>query len=422
MSVFDNIDDFIEEEIPSPEKLNALRDAMIQAFSGNIGASNVSWPLIAQGALDMNNNPLLNVGNLNNVIHVNDTKSLAEAIADVNAAGGGYIVIDPEADASTTASGVAITANNVVIAGGGGSSIINLDDGVPDAITVSGSNVIFYNVNFQFPSSPVVLDTAIYFSGTTRPIVSHCVFAGSGAGTAIKLGSAVSNTEWALVQATQFYGLEVGVHSFRSWGAQINACVFQELVGSPMTHILLSGAVNSFAYGIVVDGNVFYSESGSPDPAISAVYAGGVPALHQTANISNNYFYVPSGNAVECSGFDYMVINNNVLNAGMSFGSNDGTIVGNSFVRATSTLVFAGATRVLFTGNTVFPEVTFSGTNDELVFNSNRFENDFTFTGADSGVRAFFSNSIGGNLTIGVALLAGNDFEFGMNRVEGGVV
>ena len=113
---------FSDKEIVTPEKLNALVDALNAKFVGGFDASDLQWPLEAEGDLAMGVYNITGARKIWNAINAANYATLQDA---VTAAGtGGCVFIPP--DTTVTASGVAITGDGVAIIGAGPSSVIEL--------------------------------------------------------------------------------------------------------------------------------------------------------------------------------------------------------------------------------------------------------------------------------------------------------
>lgn len=190
----DNVPDFYPREKPTAEKFNLLRDALLQQFFGGIVSSNIQWPLVAQGVLDMNNNDIINIGSLNNIIHVNSAKSLTEAVDEANTSGGNsVIVVDPSFQATSSGAGVEVTVPNVTIMGHGPASTI-LADGAAYGVKAGPGAV-----GFQLRNIKVEGDTAAtaVLVEANNAVVSSVAFQTNQ--VALEIGSSINTADGAVV-------------------------------------------------------------------------------------------------------------------------------------------------------------------------------------------------------------------------------
>jgi hypothetical protein len=144
---------FEDDEILSAGKLNELVNAVETKFSGAISGADISWPLIAQGNLDMNGYSILGVKTFWNIINAAEYSTLQAAIDAAEAAGGGAVTIPP--NTTIEAQGLTVTAGSIAFIGYGASSKIKLPDApTSDMFTTSAS---IEDITF----------TDLYFDGNT---------------------------------------------------------------------------------------------------------------------------------------------------------------------------------------------------------------------------------------------------------------
>lgn len=120
-----NIPTFADGELPSASKLNQLGTAISTKFSGSIAGSDLSWPLIAQGALDMNENSINNLQKLWNVVNVAEYDTFADAVAALPT-NGGSLFIPP---GTVTTDGAELDTSNTLVFGTGRGSVLKLTSG-----------------------------------------------------------------------------------------------------------------------------------------------------------------------------------------------------------------------------------------------------------------------------------------------------
>jgi len=145
-----NLPTFEDDEILSASKLNELRDAIETKFSGAISGSDISWPLVAQGNLDMSGYSILGVKTFWNIINADEYTTFQAAIDAAEAAGGGAVVIPP--NTTIEAQGLTIDVGNIAIIGYGEASVLKLPDApASDMITTQASltGLRFEHVRFD---------------------------------------------------------------------------------------------------------------------------------------------------------------------------------------------------------------------------------------------------------------------------------
>lgn len=118
-----NIPTFVTDEIPSAAKLNQLGTALTTKFSGGVTGSDLVWPLVAQGAIDMNSqHTFTNLRTLWNVVNVDEYDTFSDAEAALPATGGTLFI---PAGTTVTTDGNTLT-DEVCILGCGKASVLKL--------------------------------------------------------------------------------------------------------------------------------------------------------------------------------------------------------------------------------------------------------------------------------------------------------
>ena len=136
--ILNNVPDFKAGTTPTAEAFNALRNAVINLFAGQIPSDAMIWPFVAEGDIDMDGYSLLNSATIDNTITVNDVYSLSDAVSKVNDNHGGTILIDSGVTASISAEGLVVTADNVLIVGN--DAAITVDANAPYGLRIVGNN------------------------------------------------------------------------------------------------------------------------------------------------------------------------------------------------------------------------------------------------------------------------------------------
>lgn len=251
MAGVDNIPDFFDGEKPNAEKFNLLRNAILQQFTGGIVSTSLQWPLVAYGTLDMNNNPITNIGSLNNVIHVNSSKSLPEAITEVNAgAGNSVVVVDPNFVATTSAVQQVISVPNVTLMGFGNTSTISCDAvGTPGIkATAVGFKMKGLRLTGLTSTIGVMLEAGQFD-------VRGCLFEGMNVALQLGSGSNACHNGWAVYN--HFEDCETGVWYGNAYSAHVDYNTFNECDGD----MVYLQANNEFLQDITINGNVGYASA-----------------------------------------------------------------------------------------------------------------------------------------------------------------
>jgi parallel beta-helix repeat protein len=110
-----NLPTFEDDEILAAGKLNELRNAIETKFTGAITGSDLAWPLVAQGNLDMNGFQLLGVTVFRGVYDASEYASLQACIDAAEAQSGGIVFLPPGYD--VTVDTVSIDSSNIIIMG-----------------------------------------------------------------------------------------------------------------------------------------------------------------------------------------------------------------------------------------------------------------------------------------------------------------
>jgi hypothetical protein len=414
-----DIHEFLDDEKPNAEQMNSVRTALIQAFLGNITSADLSWPLIAQGTLDMNNNPIINVASLGGEIHVNESKSLIEAVADANAAGGGTIVIDPGFEA-TSASGVNLSADGITIRGGGDTSKITASDGVVTAIKISGSDCHIENLRVDMPSFPSTLVSAIAVEGAAtvaNTSVENVHFNGGNI-TALRLGGS-SDATICRVSGCLFESVGVGVVIQNADDVTIEGNSFRTCVDA---HIQLGSTSSVQCKKVTIAGNVLNASVGIADQCIKSGI-NSLTAHHEDIAISGNIMDSGTVSPLELDYFpDCVLTGNSIRGATALDNCSDMQLTGNNFIGATSSVSVSASSNISFASNRFHGIVVISGgsVNSDIKFNGNEFALDFTI-GTDIGVPQFVNNHLRADLT-GYGAKSDTDFVvYGLNLIDGSI-
>lgn len=335
---------FSKKQILLAEQLNALVAALNAKFSGGFDASDLQWPLEAEGDLAMGNYNITGARKIMGVINAANYPTLQDA---VTAAGtGGCVFIPP--DTTVTASGVAFTGDGVAIIGAGPSSEIMLTTDSTDGfilrsattgqtgfmlanLTMNGnghtgtgqaglilrrvSDIFIHDVIFKDFSGPAIQFTNDGSDGNAcqRLYLRGCTFSGGDSAGAYHL--LANDLSDALISSCVFKDCaDDTIHFAVGSGTQlmrriaISQCSVSGGAGAAI-HIVGGGAVASANQAdISVYQNVVSTLSGS-DPAIVLGTTGG--RLLRVSAYGNSAPSAPGDGLSVCA--DYGHVSANIL-------------------------------------------------------------------------------------------------------------
>ncbi len=363
MALFDGIPTFDDDHNLSAEDLNSFRSAIVQVFTQGVEAENIKWPLVALGILDMNNYQIINVGSISNVIHVNSTNSLAQAISDLPSAGG-TIVIDPGFEATTTAAGLTIDKDYVSIYGEGKTSGLSCD-GPEHGLLVTGDHCTVRGLTLSGPAPMAVISTGDHND------ISDNVCDGVGG---IQIGNVADFAQWNSVYRNHFINtgesnvtltnvsnLQIGANDIYNTHATGKAITYD---GSGSNHLSVNLSDNTITC------------SGSTGVCFDNQLAGS--SSHRTGLlIEGNKMkcIATTGKCIDMPDFQDFVIGPNTLQGDVYLGGTDGSLASNMkiinlFLFGTSGLTAEGnnVSGNLIVGNDGSADVT--GAHNRVINNS----------------------------------------------------
>lgn len=168
---------FEDDEILSAGKLNELRNAIETKFAGAISGSDISWPLIAQGNLDMAGYSILGAKVFWNIINADEYTTFQAAIDAAEAAGSGAIIIPPAT--TIEAQGLTVDVGDIAFIGAGTSSVIKFPTSpTSDMFTTAASieGIQFSNLTFDGNSGAGTGLNALTLTNLIDGKVLDCAF------------------------------------------------------------------------------------------------------------------------------------------------------------------------------------------------------------------------------------------------------
>lgn len=168
-------------------KLNALVAAINAKFAAGVSASDLAWPLTAEGNLDMSIYNIVGGRQIWGAVNAAEYDTLADAIS---AAGtGGVVVVPPET--TIVASGATHTGSGATIIGSGPSSVLQLSTGATAGsllASTSGTGLRFLNLKFDGNSATGTSQIGLDLQGCSDVLVSGCEFV-NFSGAAVKVSN-----------------------------------------------------------------------------------------------------------------------------------------------------------------------------------------------------------------------------------------
>lgn len=205
-----NIHVWVDDEVITHDDLNSIGEAVSQTTGGGaIAPTQLTWPLVAQGDIDMNGYTIRNLDALSGVIHVNDEKTLAAAIAE--AIDGSVIVIDPNPASPPTATDISISGFTDLVICGYGSTPVTVGGSVTTAgITIADDcdRVRIFGLKFTGGTTG---KPAVLLDGGGDNRVTECTFTTP---IGVTIGSTSNTAEDCRVTANTFNGCTTGIRMY----------------------------------------------------------------------------------------------------------------------------------------------------------------------------------------------------------------
>jgi hypothetical protein len=103
------------------DQLNSLVALLEAKFAGGITTEDISWPLTAGGAIDMNQFELLHLArlwNTRNLAERASTDSVQDVLDDINSEGGGVMLLPSNSTETIGTAGVTVGSNTIIVGEG----------------------------------------------------------------------------------------------------------------------------------------------------------------------------------------------------------------------------------------------------------------------------------------------------------------
>lgn len=245
---------FYEKEKLTYQKLNAAMSAISAKFAAGVGAAELSWPLTAEGNLDMSAYNIVGGRQIWGYVNAAEYDTLDDAISA--AGSGGVVLVPPET--TVVANGASVTGTGVTVIGSGPSSVLQLTGGASSGYLLrfnSATRGMLANLTIDGNSGTGssqnginVVDTA----GMTILNVHFRNFSGNG----LEISGASSRV---LIGGCTFDGSNRNVYVTQCQELAITACVFDNAVTTAIGIACASGT----AYTAVAMGECIITSAGA---------------------------------------------------------------------------------------------------------------------------------------------------------------
>jgi len=362
MSTSFNFPKFVEREIPLYTKLNALIDAIAAKFAAGVGAAELSWPLTAEGNLDMSIYEITGGRIIWGIVNAGNYDTLDDAIAA--AGSGGVVFVPPET--TITANGAVLAGSGVTVIGAGPSSVLRLTAASTSGwllatATAAQTGVLVANLTLDGNSATGTGQVGLLLRNDTSAFVSNVHFM-NFSGPALRItndgsdGSGcsqvtISNCTFNGGSATHIYvddGDEILISNCASNGAGTQGIGIQPGSASAAARIVVSGMtiVSPGTEGIYAQGPGAVFASSPISLWLSNVLVDGTAGgssdnfrLGDTANVLHHL------EMTNCTGID-------ATRCGMTVCARGGSITGCRIEGATTAGIdLTSSEQVVVTGN-----------------------------------------------------------------------
>jgi len=411
-----SIHTWVDDEVITHQDLNSIKDGVDQELgggSGTITPSMMTWPLVAQGDIDLNGNDIFNFGSFLGVVHANDETPLSGLFASI--ADGTVIVLDPGVSNAHSVSDISLVNKHNI-------TIIGFGDSTPVAVGTSCS------------VAGLSIDSAC-----TGIHISNMRFTGGTSGKPAVLLNGSDNAE---INECSFYtdiGVQVGTSGSAAYDCMVSRCKFDGCTtgidirssrDSSLDHNVFDGCTAGISLatsGVAMNFNNF--EANLFDNCVQAIvgnYASAASANWGYNSYENNKVYNCSSNALNITGYYRDTVTTNTTEDPVNIGGTECTFSNNIF-GSTMNLT---ATDCIFDNNRVCGAAALAvsscslNTNKFLVSTifgtgslNDLFGNLVTNPGAfDLGNK--FHNAIGNRFTSGISYPSYPTGQFGLNGVS----
>lgn len=362
-----NIKVWSDGEVITHDDLNSIGEAVSQTLSGgSIAPTQLAWPFVAQGDIDMNGYTIRNLESLSGVIHVNDEKTLLTAI---NAAtSGSVIVVDPAASAVATAADIEISGkSNLTIIGYGTSVEVAVGSGVTNyGLKVANNCNGVHIVNLRFTGGTTG-KPAVYIEGGSDNKCYSCKY---DTPIGLLIGSLSTVPSGFVLDKSVFDGCDIGV--------KVNAVITSDLSGNTFDTCTLGMKLPDTTDGAAFSlTNIKDNKFDGCTDGIQGLYTGSASVNWGQSEISGNKFVSVSGKGLDVLGYYQMVIDNNVSQAAVAVGGNQCAIADNVFYGTTALTI----TDCIVKDNVLWGAVSNVSSGTGNSFDDNRVQAAFTLSG-----------------------------------------
>lgn len=380
---------FYEREQLTYQKLNAAMDAISTRFAAGVGAAEISWPLTAEGNLNMD---VYNITGARSIWGFVNAAEFEDFDAAVTEAGSGGVVLVPP-DTTIVTNGSSLSGTGVTVIGSGPSSVLRLTSGSTAGYMLrvtGGTRALIANLTLDGNSATGVSQTGLQINACVRAMILNCNFLNFSGAMLEVLGASDSVTIMGChfiggteehIHVTRCNRMVIGDCTFRNAGshtlrlecadasaaidAVISNCIIDDCnasavrfrgfnaVGAASPGRLWLSNVQVLAGGGVTQ-NAF--DLGSSAATLEEVQVNGCSAKNATQHgiyvvanygtIVANRIESPAGTGIDLEDSRYLVVSNNYVHGGaVGIDASDGqdcSITGNILRDCTTPIALGG--------------------------------------------------------------------------------
>ena len=335
---------FSDKEIVSPEKLNSFVQSIEAKFTAGLGTADISWPLTADGNLNMVDNEITGGTKVMNIVHAGSPQYV-DFDAAMTAGASGAVFIPP--NTTLRVDGAQLAGTNIAIIGAGPSSVLKLTD-APSAgymlrNTTADCNVLIANLTLD--GNDGASSNGLVLRGVDSAVI-HGVWFKNWSLAALKLTYHAGTSDASQnVQVTDCHfkdgsaqhilcdsGQDILVKGCVSEGCDTKAFEFAPVDASALMKRIsvvdniintcdeqsiqiqgASGTPNTNWGSIIVKGNQCYGDSGT---TVAMIWVGGTANIIEGFNVSDNVLVNCQADGIYISSNDGVVSGNTVESAG----------------------------------------------------------------------------------------------------------
>lgn len=387
---------FYEKEKLTYQKLNAAMASINAKFAAGVGAAELSWPLTAEGNLDMSVYAITGGRAIWGYVNAAEYDTLDDAISA--AGSGGVVLVPPET--TVVANGASVTGTGVTVIGSGPSSVLQLTGSASSGYLLrfnSAARGLLANLTIDGNSSTGSAQNGVNIVDTSRMFIANVAFRNfsgnaleiSGATTHVTIGGCTfdgSNRQMYVTQCqeltitgctfngsttaaigiacasgTAFTAVAMGDCVITSSGAEgFRFTGFNSIGNTSPGRLWLSNVAIMSAGGTAKDGIVAGTSSAILEEAnisnctVRTATAGGILVNANHGNVTGCQIDNPTTFGIDLATSRYMILNGNYVYSatiGVDASAGQTCMVINNILRDCTVVVARGGTNHVINNN-----------------------------------------------------------------------